>query len=531
MKNIQALRMMIVAIAFVLGMGFQYGMATQFMHTKSQEKIILYWVAPMDPSYRRDAPGKSPMGMDLVPVYAERAQLSADDVVRISPTVVHNLGVRTTSVQRQSLSREIDTVGVITANDNHVEHVHVYTPGWIRSLAIKSSGDAVQKGQLLFRIYAPQVVNAQAEYLLARRNQDVVLQKAAIKKLQALGFSDQQLSRLQQRGVAEDLMDVYATQTGVVSQLNVGEGMYVKPDHVVMVVEDLSSVWLIAEVPARQASWVNIGQKARMTLPYFPGQSWQGQVNYIYPSLDAVTQTLKLRLRFDNPDGVLKLNMYGDVTIAADVRDAVMVIPRASVIYGGTNTRVVVQVAEGQFRVQSVQLGIESGDQVEVVSGLDIGDRVVTSAQFLLDSESSLHAGIQRMTADAHVDDATHAGHAHNKPDHTAVTGAHKHHSAHMKDVNAMDVSTHSQVDDGVDIVGDTHDDHEAHTQTRHPDSAAKPPVHMGCSMKTDSAVVSKDVVSDTSRSQPSPSSHSAQEMPISSQNETEPTSDEHVHE
>ena len=223
--------------------------------------------------------------------------------------------------------------------------------------------------------------------------------------------------------------------------------------------------------------------------------------------------------------------MYGDVTIAADVCDAVMVIPRASVIYGGTNTRVVVQVAEGQFKVQSVQLGIESGDQVEVVSGLDIGDRVVTSAQFLLDSESSLHAGIQRMTADAHVDDAMHAGHAHNKPDHTAVTDAHKQHSAHMKDVDSMDAGTYSQVDDGVDIVGDTHDNHESHTQTRHPNSAAKPPAHMGCSMKIDSAVVSKDVVPDVSRSQPSPSSHRAQEMPISSQNQTEPTSDEHVHE
>lgn len=389
----------IAGISFIVGMGAQYMIGSHSANTVSDDKKVLYWVAPMDPNYRRDKPGKSPMGMDLIPVYEGNEKNSDDASIKISPTIEHNLGVRTAKVKRQDISRVIDTVGSIAVDENQIEHTHVYAEGWIKELLVKAEGEHVKKGQLLFRIYSPKIVNAQEEYVLAVRNNNSTLITAAIKKLKSLGFSDKQLETLKQTKKAEELIDAYAEQDGVISQLNIGEGMFVKPENILIIIEDLSKIWMIAEVYERQSNWVKVGQKAEMTLPYLPGKSWLGQINYIYPSLDPKSQTLRVRMMFENQTGDLKLNMFGDVKIYADPRKDTIVIPRKSVIYTGKETRVVIKHEQGRYSTRPIKIGIESDDQVEVLEGLKEGETIVTSAQFLIDSESSLNASFNRTDA------------------------------------------------------------------------------------------------------------------------------------
>jgi Cu(I)/Ag(I) efflux system membrane fusion protein len=367
----------------------------------SGEKKILHWVAPMDPSYRRDGPGKSPMGMDLVPVYDDGGGVS----VKISPAVENNMGVRTALAERKPLSRRIDTVGYVDFDENKISHIHLRTKGWIEKLIVKSEGERVKKGQVLFQLYSPELVNAQEEYIQALRIKNKILIDASSERLQALGLSKSQVLRLHKTKQARQYIPVYAKQSGIVAKLNVREGMFVEPMREVMSLADLSSVWLLAEVFESQLDWVKVGQSSEVRLSYLPGREWEGKVEYIYPSLDPKTRTLKVRLRFDNPDEALKPNMFANVTIFAGDKKDLIIIPREALIRAGADDRVIVAEGKGRYAPRVVTAGIESGDFVEIVSGLREGDRVVTSGQFLIDSEASLKASLARMSAPANTSD------------------------------------------------------------------------------------------------------------------------------
>jgi len=360
----------------------------------NEEKEILYWVAPMDPNYQRDKPGKSPMGMDLVPVYADDAQ---GDVVSIKSEVVQNLGVRTTSAERTRLWRGIDTVGYVDYDESKVSHIHLRTEGWIENLAVKSEGERIKKGERLFDLYSPELVNAQKEFVTALSSANKSLIRASKSRLSALGVSEGQIKQIQKTRNTNQHISVHAPQDGVVSSLMVREGMFVTPSLNVMSLGDLSSVWLLAEVFERQAQWVKVGQAAEVKLSYVPGQVWQGKVEYIYPSLDAKTRTLKVRLRFDNPEEGLKPNMYANVRIFGGPKDNIIVIPLEGLIRTGRDQRVIIDLGEGRFEARDVVAGIESGDYVEIMQGVDEGDHIVVSGQFLIDSEASMRAGIKRM--------------------------------------------------------------------------------------------------------------------------------------
>jgi Cu(I)/Ag(I) efflux system membrane fusion protein len=362
----------------------------------ANEAEVLYWVAPMDPNYRRDKPGKSPMGMDLVPVYAEDTG-SGDGSISIAPEVVQNLGVRTAVAERSRLWRGIDTVGYVDYDESLVSHIHLRTEGWIENLAVQSEGERVTRGQRLFDLYSPELVNAQEEFLQALKLDNAGMQQASRDRLAALGVSAGQIQALQKSRRVQQRVAIYAPQDGVVSTLPVREGMFVKPADRVMSLADLSQVWLLAEVFERQADWVKVGQDADVVLPYQPGTQLEGRVEYIYPALDPRTRTLKVRLRFANPDETLKPNMYANVKIYGGPRENVIVIPLEALIRTGREERVVIDLGEGRFASRSVTAGIESGDWVEIVSGIEPGDRVVTSSQFLIDSEASLKASMQRM--------------------------------------------------------------------------------------------------------------------------------------
>ncbi len=369
----------------------QAGIAAQ-----DSDREILYWVAPMDPNYRRDKPGKSPMGMDLVPIYA-----SADDapgnIVSIEPRIVQNLGVRTAMAERSRLWRGISTVGYFDYDESKTSHIHLRTEGWIERLYVESEGERVSKGQRLFDLYSPALVNAQEEFVQALKIGNKGLEQASRDRLKALGIPENQIRQLKKDQRARQTIAIYAPQDGVVSTLMVREGMFVKPADRVMSLAELSSVWLLTEVFERQADWVKVGQPAEVRLSYLPGHTWEGRVEYIYPSLDPKTRTLKARLRFDNPEETLKPNMYAHVKIFGGPKEDTIVIPLEALIRTGREERVILSLGEGRFESRTVTAGIESGDWVEILTGIDAGDSVVISGQFLIDSEASLKASMRRM--------------------------------------------------------------------------------------------------------------------------------------
>lgn len=356
----------------------------------------LYWVAPMDPGYRSDKPGKSPMGMDLIPVYADNGN-AAGSLVKILPEVVNNLGVRTAPVRRETLSRNISTVGYLDYDETRISHIHTRTEGWIERLTVRAEGEQVGKGQLLFELYAPTLVNAQEEYLQALASGNRLLSQASGERLLALGVSPAQVKQLEQNRKVAQYVRFHAPQSGILSRLNVREGMYVKPDTEVMSLANLDQVWLLAEVFERQAGWVKKGQAAEARLPALPERTWSGEVEYIYPDLDPVTRTLRARLRFDNTERLLMPNMYAHVEIHGEPAREILTIPNEALIHGADMTRVVISLGNGSFEVREIRAGMESDDRVEVLSGLEEGEEIVVSAQFLIDSEASLNAGLQRL--------------------------------------------------------------------------------------------------------------------------------------
>jgi len=382
---------------------FDYELNSQ-NELNSTEKQIKYWVAPMNPDYRRDEPGKSPMGMDLIPVYEGEDEGMGEDmsIVKIRPEVVNNLGVRSAKVERGPLWKRISTVGYIDYDETRINHIHTRTEGWIEKLQVRAEGEKVKRGQLLFELYSPPLVNAQEEYLQALASGNKRLASASQEKLSALGISKSQIDRLEKDKTITQNIRFYATQSGVVVDLGVREGMYIKPETQVISVANLETIWLLAEVFEQQANWVEVGQNAEAELPSMPGVLWKGTVEYIYPDLDPVTRTLRVRLRFDNSKDKLKPNMYSRVIIFAGEKKDVISIPREALIRDAKQERVIKALGDGHFQAQEVVAGMESGDWIEIISGLNEDDNIVISSQFLIDSESNLKASLNRMQAVEH---------------------------------------------------------------------------------------------------------------------------------
>ena len=371
---------------------------------ETKEPEVLYWVAPMDPNYRRDEPGKSPMGMDLVPVYAEEA--ANGNAVHINAAVEQNLGVRTSTAERRSLWRKVEATGYVGFDETRTSQINLRTEGWIERLLIKNEGERVQKGQLLFEFYSPQLLNAQKEYVQAKRRNDSRMLSATEEKLLALGMVQADIRQLAKTSSVTNTVQVLAPQDVTVTSLNVKEGMFVKPATEIMSLADLSSVWLQAEVFESQADWVLKSQSAEARLNYMPGEVYSGRVDYVYPVLDPKTRTLQVRLRFDNPGERMKPNMYARVVIFGKSHPGALSIPLEALIRGQDSDRVVVALGEGRYTVHEVMSGIESGGWVEIIAGLEAGDEVVTSAQFLIDSEASLAGSIQRLDSSRMTDDS-----------------------------------------------------------------------------------------------------------------------------
>lgn len=377
------------------------------------EREILYWQAPMDPTEIYDKPGKSKMGMDLIPVYADEAQ-STEGQVSINPVVVQNMNIRTAPVQRKDLSTTLNTVGRVEYDEQKLYNVSTKISGWIEQLYVDYTGQMVQRGQPLFSIYSPELVTTQREYLLALNTLDKIsgsnfetvrggstsLLKAARKRLDYWDIPESEIERLRQTREVQKTLTLRAPASGVVAMKNVVEGEHIKAGSNIYQIAGLSTVWVQTSIYDYEVPWVREGQPAEMELSYQPGKVYKGRVAYVYPEVAQKTRTVKVRLEFPNPGLELKPGMYANVHIQSRPISDAIVIPSEAVIRTGERNVVFVALGEGQFEPREVKLGVEGGtrnEELQVLSGVKPGEMVVTSAQFLIDSESRLQEAIQKM--------------------------------------------------------------------------------------------------------------------------------------
>jgi len=374
-------------------------MASMVETTSSVSKEPMHWVAPMDPNFKSDKPGKSPMGMDLIPVYEQSGSAKdAPGTVRISPSVVNNLGVRTGPVTKGRLPNDITTVGYVQYSEDDMAHVHPRVEGWIEKLYVKAEGEPVQKGKPLYTLYSPTLVNAQDELILALNRGNERLVNAAKERLAALNVPTSLIRQITKTRELQRTLTVYAPTSGVIDNLNVREGMFIKPGDRVLSIAALDEVWVIGEVFERQLSAVASDNRVVMTLDYLPGRQWTGKVDYVYPEVNPKTRTARVRMRFDNADGTLLPGMFAELNIQGARTDRQLLVPRESVIRTGQSDRLVLALDGGAFKSVTVKVGRVGEQYAEILGGVMPGDTVVTSAQFLIDSESSKTSDFLRMS-------------------------------------------------------------------------------------------------------------------------------------
>lgn len=367
--------------------------------TTPKTRKISHWVAPMDPAFISDKPGKSPMGMDLVPVYEGESTAST---ITIDPTVVQNMGVRIKRVNRGTIFRHIRTIGLVDVAEDQRSVVNLRYSGWVERIYVDETGVLVKKGKALFEIYSPELVAAQEEYLLALRSAqpNSPLARSARRRLEYWDLSKRQIDRIAAKGTALRTITVVAPKTGYVLHKNIVQGARVKAGTDLYKIGNLAKIWVNAEVYEFDAPWIKLGEHATMELSFEAGKIYEGTVAYIYPTLNPKTRTLAVRLEFDNPGLALKPGMFATVQIDAQRRNDVVLIPTEAIIHSGTRQLAFVAIALGKYEMREVTTGVV-GDRymTEVLSGVKPGERVVTSGQFLLDSESQLQEAVQKLLA------------------------------------------------------------------------------------------------------------------------------------
>ena len=407
----------------------------------SNGRRILHWRAPMDPNYRSDAPGKSPMGMDLIPVY-DRAGSNGDSV-RVSPRFLQNFAVRTAEVRRRDLPRSIRTVGVLAHNDEKVVSVNTKFEGWIERAAVNNVGESVRRGDVLFEIYSPELVTTQQEYLAtlaylnrlraggaftfgnpsasaplhgrtgalqpdSKREPQVradaisraeALLQATRERLRHWDVTEAQIAALEAAGKASRTLPFLAPAAGfVVAKMGDSlDGMKLTPGMTVLKIADHSTLWVEAQLFDEDVRHVHEGSPATIAVDAFPARRWEGRIRFFRSAVSAETRALTAFVEIANPDLSLRPMMYADVSIEAEgVRDA-LVAPAESVLRTGTRSVVIVDRGAGVFEPREVALGLTANGLQEITAGLAAGERVVVSSQFLIDSESNLQAATAQL--------------------------------------------------------------------------------------------------------------------------------------
>ena len=274
----------------------------------------------------------------------------------------------------------------------------------METLKVRAEGDPVSKGQHLGDFYSPDILAAQVDYLIAIKEKDNRRSKIKADKarnqLRLLGVNESTIRAIEKAGKSRNTIPVYAPQDGIITMLGAREGMFVQPQAELFTIADDGRMWVMIDVFEHQLEWVKVGQDAEITVPALPGRTWEGKVEYLYPELDKMARTLKVRLAFDNPDGMLRPNMFADAVIYGGPRRGVLAIPKEALIVTGERQSVVKVVDEGKFQPVDVVTGMQQGNKIEILSGLNEGDTIVTSGQFLIDSESALRASFSRLSGE-----------------------------------------------------------------------------------------------------------------------------------
>ena len=391
-----------IALVLAVAVGALAGYWFGLRHTEhapapvaQSERKVLYWYDPMVPGQKFDKPGKSPyMDMQLVPKYADEAEKDPGTIA-IAPQVVQNLGVRTAEATKGSLERKFEAVGSVAYNERGVVQLQSRAAGFVERLHARAPLDAVKKGQPLIEILFPEWAGAQEEYLLLRKAEPA-LAAAARERLLLLGMSEREIAEVDREGRPRARITLTAPISGVIAELGVREGMTVAPGATLFRIVDLSTVWVNAEVPEAQASWLRPGAPVEARVAAYPDTAFKGRVGAILPEINAATRTLRARIELANTDERLKPGMFASLIFAGTAVASVLV-PSEAVIRTGSRDVVIVALGDGKFRATEVQVGTEAGGQSAIRRGINPGDKVVLSGQFLIDSEASLTSTIARL--------------------------------------------------------------------------------------------------------------------------------------
>ena len=371
-------------------------------------KRVLYWVDPMHPAYKSDKPGTAPdCGMELVPVYEDAGPAAKSDVsgysnVNLPPQRQQLIGVQTGTAEIRTLGRTVRAVGRVAVDETRLYKITTKFDGYIEKLYVNYTGREVARGQPLFSVYSPDLLATQQEYLLALRavKQSPSLLESARRRLQLWDISPAQIRELERTGTPRKSLTIYSPANGYVINKTAIDGARVTAGEPQFEIADLNRVWILADVYESELPFVRLGSTATMTLSYIPGRTWTGRVTFIAPSLDPMTRTVKVRIELDNRDRMLKPEMFAQVVIQEPARQ-VVAVPDSAVLR--TGTRSIVFIVNGEvFEPREVTLGSKSGDFYEVRSGLKGGEKVVTQANFLIDSESRLKAALAQMSGGGH---------------------------------------------------------------------------------------------------------------------------------
>ncbi len=378
---------------------------TALEHT--QKHFDANYICPMHPQIVRDEPGSCPIcGMNLVKkeIQAKEMEMKKPNaMVIIRPEIIQKMGIRTTTVKQADMRRQIKTVGYVAYNEEKLVHVHPRSSGWVEKLYVRREDDLIKRGQTLLKMYSPEVLEAQQDFLVALRAKNngtrfnrQQYQDAIENRLRLLGVPNSTIKKIEQTNKSINNVPIFAPQSGTVIHLNIREGMYVTPSLEMFSIVDLRTIWVMVEVFEHQLDWVKRRLKAEIKVPALPGRVWKGKVDYVYPELEPKTRTLKVRLRFNNPKGLLKLNMFAQAVIYAPPKKNVLKIPQQALIVTGERESVIMAMGEGRFMPKDVKTGMRSQGEIEILSGLKKDDKIVLSGQFLIDSEANLQASFLR---------------------------------------------------------------------------------------------------------------------------------------
>jgi len=364
------------------------------------QRKIKFYKSTMMPGEISQKPGKDSMGMDMEPVYEEQPGAAESSQIAIDPVTTQNMGIRTAEVTRGPLRKLVRTVGVIDYDETGLTDVTLKYKGWIEKLLVDSTGKEVRKGEPLLEIYAPDLVTAQNEYLIALASSggSAGIRASALEKLKNLDVSQEQLAALERTRKIQRLLTVSAPRGGVVVDKTAVQGQMVDAGMRLYRLADLSLVWVQAQIYEQDLPYVKLGQQAEVTLTYLPDRKFEGRVTYVYPTLDDKTRTARVRMEFHNPGLFLKPGMFAKVTLKANLEKSALLVPDSAVLRSGEKNTVFVALDGGKFEPRTVAIGARGENGAyQVIRGLKEGERVVTSGQFMLDSESQLKEAIQKM--------------------------------------------------------------------------------------------------------------------------------------